>query len=270
MANTQLPTTVLESRLEKVSEVASRDLKKEWKESMDKPILAAEERFSRLKAGKEMVTICPWVPPESSTKLHGRLTAIAPNYTPQVCVKSNLNKVPELVQWQNIHTVSTPYSLSIQCPAACCGEFRTPLEHRALAMQRQPTPRRDHQRPGHFISRIDTLKKNGTDEDALTDLTDMPSRVNDEAKESKRRYADRDKHINAQLSLRGFEAKKVRGIVSCYHCGKRRCIYAQTKDDWDGASLAVQQKLESVGHRYSRGELLFGDGPMSLVGGVCF
>ena len=97
MANAQLPTTVLQSRLEKASEVASRDLKKEWKESMCKPILAAEERFSRLEAGKEMVTISPRVPPDSCTKLHGRLTAIAPNYTPQACVKSDLNKVPELV-----------------------------------------------------------------------------------------------------------------------------------------------------------------------------
>ena len=98
----------------------------------------------------------------------------------------------------------------------------------------------------------------------------MPSRVNDEAVDAKKTYADRDKPINIQCGLRGYEAKKVRGIVSCYHCGKQRCIYTKTKEDWDGVCLAVQQKLESVGHRYSYGDLLFDDGPVSLVGGVCF
>ena len=65
--------------------------------------------------------------------------------------------------------------------------------------------------------------------------------------------------------FRGWEAKKVRAFLTCYNCHKRRCIYTKTKEDWNDACVAVQQKLESVGHRFSCGDLLFGDGPLSEV-----
>ena len=99
----------------------------------------------------------------------------------------------------------------------------------------------------------------------MTDLSDLPSRKNEEAVEAKRKYAALDKDINVWRALRGWEAKKVRAFLTCYHCHKQRCIYSKTKEDWNDNCVTVQQKLESVGHRYSCGDHLFGDGPLSEV-----
>ena len=101
----------------------------------------------------------------------------------------------------------------------------------------------------------------------LTDLTDLPSQKNEELKESRRQHAERDKQICKKLKLRSWENKKVRGFLNCYECGKRRCLYTPTEQDWENHKLLVQQKLESVGYRYSCGDLLFGDGPLSEVVG---
>ena len=42
-------------------------------------------------------------------------------------------------------------------------------------------------------------------------------------------------------------------------------IFTVTEGAWECHKKLVQQKMESVGYRYSCGDLLFGDGPMSKV-----
>ena len=78
-------------------------------------------------------------------------------------------------------------------------------------------------------------------------------------------HAKRDKALNAELGLRNFESKKARAFVTCFSCAKRRMVYTKSGAEWRQNKLALQQKLESVGHRYSCGDLLWGDGPMSKV-----
>ena len=112
--NRALPSTVIKSKLTGATDVASRDLKEEWKLSMSKPIEALSERFARAKAGKHYVTVCPRVAPNTSAKLHGHLTEIDSNYTEQVCLKSHLPQVPDIVQWKNDHVVERRYSMSIK------------------------------------------------------------------------------------------------------------------------------------------------------------
>ena len=47
----------------------------------------------------------------------------------------------------------------------------------------------------------------------------------------------------------------------CYFCAKPRCIFACEKQshDYRNADKAWQQKLESIGERYSCGDLIFND-----------
>ena len=59
--------------------------------------------------------------------------------------------------------------------------------------------------------------------------------------------------------VKGWDAKKIRAIVQCFHCGKARCIYTVTNDDYSSAMLALQKNIEAVSHRFSCGDLLFGD-----------
>ena len=59
--------------------------------------------------------------------------------------------------------------------------------------------------------------------------------------------------------LKSWEAKKARGFLTCFFCGKRRLICSPLTKEYDNARLALQQKLESVGSRYSCGDLIFDD-----------
>ena len=75
-------------------------------------------------------------------------------------------------------------------------------------MQRQPTPVIDPDRPGHFLVRDDAIEKLGTEGDALTNLTDLPSQKNEDLKEEQRQHSERDKRLNITLKLRSWENKK--------------------------------------------------------------
>ena len=61
LPNRALPLTIIESKLAKETEVASRDLKKEWASSKKEPIEAISKRFGHAKTGKHYVTVCPHV-----------------------------------------------------------------------------------------------------------------------------------------------------------------------------------------------------------------
>ena len=97
-------------------------------------------------------------------------------------------------------------------------------------------------------------------------MTDLPSNKEDPEKEEARRKARRDERATDAAGLRSWEAKKVRVVVTCYLCGKRRCMYARLEEQWARARVALEQKLEMVGHRYCCGDLIFEDShPMSKI-----
>ena len=178
VANPGVPLEVLQTKLDRASVTASRDLKKEWAASISRPIDAMSERMGRLHAGKQSIIISERVPPSTSTRLHNTLNAIDSEYTSDVHLKAHLPQVPDLTSWIAEHTVKSPYSLSIQkCSNEdCCGVMRTPEEHRELAMQRQPFPRLDPGRKDHYLSRQGALEKYGGDDKALvgeSSLTDV-------------------------------------------------------------------------------------------------
>ena len=62
-----------------------------------------------------------------------------------------------------------------------------------------------------------------------------------------------------EKAVKGWGAKRDRAIVQCFHCGKARCIYTVTDDGHSIVMLALQQKMESLSHHFSCGDLLFDD-----------
>ena len=119
---------------------------------MSVPIDAISKKFSNLKTGNQDVIVRPRVPEEARKALHCRLKEIDPNYSSSVTKKEHLPCVPKLVAFMNSHAVITPYSFDLQkCNKQCCQPFRTPIQFRELAMQRQPCPIADPSRKGHFL-----------------------------------------------------------------------------------------------------------------------
>ena len=266
--NANLPSAVAKSKRDKAVEEASKDFLHEYKASMAAPIDAISKRFANLETSGRKVIMSPRVTTEEVTTLHNHLTQIDPAYSSSVTKTEHMKKVPELCTFIGSHAITTPYSFSIQkCEnAECCGIIRTPLEVRALAMQRQPTPRSDPNRPGHFFRRDQALSAAANDQSALTDLSEMPSSAGDEQKEEAKKRKSRDTTLAKDLKLKSWESKKVRAFVTCYHCGKRRCIYTGKDEDYLAAKVAFRQRLESVSGRFSCGDLLFdNDNPLSKV-----
>ena len=70
---------------------------------------------------------------------------------------------------------------------------------------------------------------------------------------------NKKRDIEVGKAVKGWDGKRVRAIVQCFHCGKSRCIYTATDDLYSSAMLALQQKIESVSCRFSCGGLLFDD-----------
>ena len=154
--------------------------------------------------------------------------------------------------------------MSIQrCNAkACCGRFHSPPEVRDLVMQRQPTPQKDSHRVGHFMCRDDALELFADDSSALTNFSDLPSfNSNKQAmKGDKEAKKVRDKKVDKEAGLKSWDPKKVRSILTCFSCGKRRCIFSKENGiDYKNASVALQQKYEYVSERFTCGDLLFPD-----------
>ena len=111
------------------------------------------------------------------------------------------------------------------------------VQLRELIFQRQPTPKQDTARPGHFLQRDDALSKFSREHSpaaALCDLSELPSKnTTGEASrlaELKKLDAERSKN----LKLNKWTATKVRASVSCWQCGMPRLIYSNaelTKED---------------------------------------
>ena len=94
-------------------------------------------------------------------------------------------------------------------------------------MQRQPTPRADPLRKGHFLKRCDALKELEENSKFHNDLSDMPSRYVTLSKN-----ANKKQDTEVRKAVKDWDVKRVRAIVQCFHCGKARCIYTGTDDDY--------------------------------------
>ena len=210
--------------------------------------------------GKQAVVVTPCVPKEDAVVLYNELVKINNNYTPRVCRQEHLSKVPDLSVFMTSHLSLTQYSFDFhKCSDAIyCGFRRTPPQFQVLAMQRQPIPRLDKDRGGHFLSRADAQAR-VLGEVAFTDLEDLPSNAVDTRKVCAKLNAKRDKTASKAAGIRSWEGSKVRAFIKCYECSKRRCVYAKTDEGYWRNRAALQQKLDTVAKRFCWGDLLFDD-----------
>ncbi len=261
-----MKTSFLQSRLDKLVESVSQNLGDEWRKAVKAPLDEIAARFSHLTAGGRPVVVRPHVHQEKVEALHNQLAKIDGAYKAgAVTKKEDLGKVPGIVKLISTHAVVTSYHLDLAKVrgCSCCGEMSTPVEHQELALQRQSTPIEDPDRKGHYYRCEDALAVFSGQLSSLTDLSHLPSHM--EEKKNKD-LSKRDVNIAKELKLKSWDSKRVRSFVTCFHCGKRRCIYSPTDDGYIAAITALHQKLESVSGCYSCGDLLFDDGhPLSRV-----
>ena len=271
-----LPKSVASAKREEASKWASRDFREEWDKSMRVPIERIGERFRQLKVSGRPVVVTERVDGTIEQKLHAILLGMDSKYKEDLSRAEDLTKVLVVLDgWIKKHCVVTPYSFSIQkcSDRRCCPPFRTPAALCKLAMERQPTPREDQSRPGHFLEREDALRKYGNDPSSSVDLSDLPS-MNTKKKElAERRKAltSRDIATSKRLELKSWDPKKVKGIVVCYHCNKARCFFSrEINAEYEDAIKLWQQKMEAIDFRYSCGDLVFEDDhPVSKVLAQC-
>lgn len=262
-----LRVDVLLHQLAQVDEVASLHFQHEWSKSVQKPIEIIAERFAQLETSGRKVIVRPRVTADKVEALHSQLAKIDSNYSSAIMTKEHLSKVPLINEFIDTHAVISPYHVDLaKCKNhACCGELKTPLDVQELALQRQPTPVNDPANDGHFYCRNDALKVFGGDTAAFTNLSDLPSQ-NVEKATTKAEKKRRDAEIAKVLGKNIWSATRVRCIVTCFHCAKRRCVYSPDDRGYRQAAGALKQKIESVSERFSCGDLLFDDSdPLSKV-----
>ena len=107
-------------------------------------------------------------------------------------------------------------------------------------MQRQPTPRADVDRAGHFMHRDDVLREASVNKSLLVEFSYLPSSVGDPKKSEAKEWAARDVKVTKEVGLRYWESKKVGDFLVCYHCGKCHCIYSPRGDEYETSQLALQ------------------------------
>jgi len=262
-----LHVEMLLRQLAQVDKAASRNFQHEWSESVKQPIDIIAEKFAQLETSGRKVIVRPRVTVDKVEALHSQLAKIDPNYSSAIMTKEHLGKVPLINQFIDTHAVITPYHVDLaKCKNhACCVELKTPPAVQELALQRQPTPVNDPANKGHFYCRNDALKVFAGDTAALTNLSDLPSQ-NVEKTTTKAEKKKRDTAIAKLAGKNIWSANRVRCIVTCFNCTKRRCVYSPDDLRYREAATALKQKLESVSERYSCGDLLFDDSdPLSKV-----
>ena len=97
-------------------------------------------------------------------------------------------------------------------------------------------------------------------------MSDLPSAKAEGDKAEAKIRAQRDERVAKTARLKSWDGKKLRCIVTCYECHKSRGIYARNNADYYAVKDTLQQKLESVSHRFCCGNLLFDDNhPLSAI-----
>ena len=167
---------------------------------------------------------------------HNILRSIDPDYDESKRASSQLPKMPLLATFIDEHVISTPYRFSIQkCDKqSCkhCKSFRAPEGTvRDLVLQRQPTPIHDKKRPGHFLSRKESLLSfhENSSTKLLTDLSCLPSKTacknSGNEKDSKKKKKKEDTAAGNTLSK--WAATNVRRTVTCEDCRRPRCLFSK-------------------------------------------
>ena len=265
--STTIGDSVSMSKRKKLLEIASRDLQKAWSASVQAPIDAINSRLARILISGRPAEVVPRVNLSIEESLHSTLKTIDDQYDPNYSAAKDLEKMPGIKKYLQTHTVILPYSISfVKCddPSCSCKPYRSPQDVRKLALQRQPTPKRDttnKNRTGHFLKRKDALLLANDNNSAVSDLSDLPSKADEkETSADGKAKRDRDADVCKALSLRSWDAKKVRMIARCYNCGKGRCIFSPLKNDaYFNAVGEHKRTLESVDYRHSCGDLIFAD-----------
>ena len=173
------------------------------------------------------------VTPQSVAKFHETLKQMDENYNSKIRSSSDCSKIPVLNSFLESHCVLTPYSFSVRkCgddDCNLCSPIRCPDLHKEVVFQRQPTPRLNPMRGGHFYSREEMLSsttKSG--KPGTTDLTDLPSSRATLNNSDKKRDSD----VSKKYDLKSWDHKKVRAAVYCHSCGKPRCLYSNNEKEF--------------------------------------
>jgi hypothetical protein len=207
--------------------------------------------------------------PANVDELHDKLTEVDAKYTKDIHLATQWKDIPDLKKLYDTHVVTTPYSLSIQkCGSEdcrICKPIRCPDVDglRELVMERQPTPRADPNRRQHFLRRDEALalfREQGSKPQDLVDLSALPSAQVSEAASAKKERKDRDLEVTKKMKLQSWSASKVRALVTCWLCGKPRCLYSTRELSVD--SLEVLPQLLEAAHFVCGALLCQPDEPM--------
>ena len=263
--------SVISSQRDKAEEKAGQDFRAVYNASIKEPMDGICDRLSKVVISGKSAHVTPRVDPSAEKELHEILLKIDSKYNKSYRTAEEAKKMPNLVAWYGKHVVIHPYCVSIKkCnDETCCKPCRSPADIRPLVMQRQPTPRIDdkisHEK-NHFLSRDDALRLFDGKPSAFTDLTDLPSKAVDKAKQDQKEKAKRDQDVNTRLKLRFWENKKVRSVVMCFHCNKPRCMFSHdVNPEYFEAAKVLKRTMESISG-YSCGDLIFNDDdPISEV-----
>ena len=202
--STVLLKSVASAQMDMANTLASRNFRNGWDKSIDDPIDNIGDRFRQLSLSGRPVVVTERVGPAIEQELHEFLHDMDDNYSPALSMAEDLKKLVCLSAWMNKHWLCTPYSISIQrCDdASCCSTFKTQIHLRDIAIQRQPTPRIDPNRPGLFLRRNDALHRYRNQPTTLNDLSDLPSIYNTYKKvtEAHKVKTTRDVEVNNNIS----------------------------------------------------------------------
>ena len=110
-----------------------------------------------------------------------------------------------------------------------------------------------------FLTHTQLIVESANNQGLLVDLSALPSAISDPLNVDARKKTKRDTEVEKVLSLKSWDAKKVRGVLKCYHCAKPWCIYSPVEAAYNAATTALQHKMESVSGQFSCGDLLFED-----------
>ena len=130
--------------------------------------------------------------------------------------------------WINIGYALHTLSIQRFDDESYCSPFKTKIQLRDIAMQRQPTPRIDPNRPGLFLRRNDALHIYSNQPTTLNYMSDITSMHTTDNKviEARKVNTARDVEVKNNLKLRIWYTKKVKGILKCFNCNKPRCYFS--------------------------------------------
>lgn len=230
------------------SNAEDKDLRKEWLKAMDPVIQQLTSRFSRLELCGRPVKVVDRATDEMVNELHEKLQKIDPSYNKDITEQARFaREMPILDKFIADHVVFTPYSAQFRkcgrenCVNPTCSKFRSSEKDRDLILQLQPAPTEDPSNPGHFLSRVDALKK--AEDNPITaakDLRDLPSKKEDPSSDKSKKKKDRENGKN----VHNWKATAVRALVTCSNCGKPRCLFSKKELSREETSLLEKAKEE--------------------------